>query len=575
MTLHQLKGERGDRRDRPLASGMLATYDGRIHIPPVDRGRPKMFAHIREWLFNMTAAIIALVALSSYLIASYELEAWPFADQRTIRDRYHLRRVERTSLDPYLNAPGRVESSRRTVVHCELENMAAAGGVSATSGSSTIIWLIPEGMQVKEGDLLARLDAVTYEEMHRQQAIVVEQAKASHLQAKLDHEIAKIALREYLDGLVKETVQEMEAGIALARANLTTAGERLEWTKKMNKKGYASVAQLETDKQTYMTSDLTLQRQVTAYDLFKKFTLPKTQKTLEADITTTQTTLDSEQVKLNRQVERFALLKRQVERCTIKAPHEGVVYYYVNPNPRRDSDNVQVEEGMAVRQEQKLFFLPDLSEMEVQVILNESVVDRVRPGLRATVTFDALPRLTIEGSIASVGEIPNRENARGEDVRYFLGVLKLDRSAPGLKPGMSAVVNFELPHREDVVALPHEAVLTDLDIPVCFIAVGDHLERRNVKLGQATTELIEITEGLSEGDQVVLDPPGRTGRPRSLAGFDSRPLPKDAFTRVPADQLKKARRPAGTFGGGGERRKGSGPPGGAARKFRKKAAEED
>lgn len=534
-----------------------------------------MFSLIRKGLFNVTAAVVALVLLSSFLIASYELDTWPFHDQRSFRERYHFQRVGQTRLEPFLSAPGRVESSRRTVVRCELENMAAAGGVSATSGASTVIWVIPEGSSVKAGDVIARLDASNYEELLRQQTIVVEQAKASHLQAKLDNEIAKIALREYLDGLVKETVQEMEASIALARSNLTQAGERLEWTKKMKNKGYASIAQIQTDTQTYMTSDLTLQRQVSAYELFKRFTLPKTRKTLEADITTSQTTLDSEEVKLNRQVERFKLLQKQVARCTIKAPHDGVVYYYVDPNPRPGSESTQIEEGMAVRQEQRLFYLPDLSQMEVQVILNESVVDRVRPGLRASVEFDALPRVRLEGSIATVGQIPNRENQRGEDIRYFLGVLKLDHSIEGLKPGMSAVVTFELPRRDGVIALPHEAVIADQDDPFCFVAVGDHLERRNVKIGQTTTDLIEITEGLKEGEEVVLDPPGRHSRPRSLAGFDSRPWPKDALAKAAQAKSQQAGRSKGGFGPGGDRRKGNGPPGGGTRKSRKKSVDEE
>ena len=142
--------------------------------------------------------------------------------------------------------------------------------------------------------------------MLRQQIIVVEQAKASHLQAELNHEIAKIALHEYVEGTAKELVQEMNASIYLARTSLNQAQEGLEWTKRMNEKGYASVAQMVTDKQTVMTSDLALQRQVASFDLFERFTLPKTQMTLQADITTSRTTLESEQVKLNRQLERLA-----------------------------------------------------------------------------------------------------------------------------------------------------------------------------------------------------------------------------------------------------------------------------
>src|SRR5262249_12305053 len=138
------------------------------------------------------------------------------------------------------------------------------GGASAalqTAGASTMIWVIAEGTQVKQGEVIARLDASTYEEMLRQQTIVVEQAKASHLQAQLDVEISKIALREYLEGTVQATVQEMEVNLRLASSNLTQAAQRLEWTKKMNQKGYASVAQIETDKQTFMINELALQQQ--------------------------------------------------------------------------------------------------------------------------------------------------------------------------------------------------------------------------------------------------------------------------------------------------------------------------
>ncbi len=536
-----------------------------------------MFARIRAGLFNLTAVLIALVILSSLLVASYELDSWPFGDHKPLRERYQLHRVVRTNLEPFLSAPGRVESARRTVITCQLEKITATGSSSgggsaaaSTGGSSTMIWVIPEGTAVNKGDVIARLDASNYEEMLRQQTIVVEQAKASHLQAQLDVEIAKIALKEYMEGLVAETIEEMKANIALARSNLTQAGERLEWTKRMKEKGYASLATLETDKQNYMTQDLALQRQLSSYELFERFTMPKTRKTLEADITTAQTTLDSEQVKLNKQVERFELLKRQVDRCTIRAPHDGVVYYYFDPNPRPGREPILIEEGMPVYQEQKLFYLPDLSEMEVQVILNESVVSRVSPGLRATVTFEAMPHLTLEGQLTSVSEIPNRENMRGEDIRYFFGELKLDRSAPGLKPGMSAVVTFIMPSQSDVLAVPYEAVVSEDGGNACFLIAGDHLERREVTLGQSTTDLVEITEGLNEGEEVVLDPPGRISRPRSLAGFDGQPWPA-APSRPGAEQKPAGPRTQGSFTGEGKRGKAAGAPGGAVKKWRKKA----
>ena len=173
----------------------------------------------------------------------------------------------------------------------------------------------------------------------------------------------------------------MEGSLAMARSDLTRAQQRLDWTKMMNQKGYASVAQIETDKATVTTADLALQRQVGTYDLFLRFSMPKTKKTLQGDVTAAQTSLSNEYVRLQRQLERFATLKKQVENCTITAPQDGMVYYYKNPNSRGpNSQNVPLEEGMAVRQKQELFYLPDLTDMEIQMALNESVVNRIAPG---------------------------------------------------------------------------------------------------------------------------------------------------------------------------------------------------
>lgn len=540
-----------------------------------------MFRRIRELLFSLTSVIVALLALSSFLVASYQLETWPFGDHRPLGQRYDHYRVQRLELDPFFSAPGTVESTRRTVVRCELENMAGSSGAT-TQGSSTIIWLIPEGTPVKKGDILARLDATNYEEMLRQQTIVVAQAKASHLQAQLEHEIAELALREYIEGVAKTTEQEMEASITLARSNLSQARDRLEWTKKMNSKGYSSVAQMETDKQTVMTSQVALDNLLGQYDLFRRFTLPKTQKTLQADITTTQTTLDSEEVKLNRQLERFRLLERQVARCTIRAPHDGVVYYYVESRRRWSDTDSTIQEGLAVYQEQKLFFLPDLSEMEILVTLNESIVRRVKEGQRAHVDFEALRGVHLAGELTSVGQIPNQVSPRGEDVRYFIGTVKLDQSAPGLKPGMTAVVTFDLPHREGALAVPLTAVADEGDRQFCYVLARDHLERREVQLGATTPHLVEIKKGLREGEEVILNPPDQVSRLKSLAGFEDRPWPKGDPSTAASARASAPRGP-GSFGDGQRRRgfggggQGSGQGGGqgGGRRFRKPAADDE
>jgi len=92
------------------------------------------------------------------------------------------------------------------------------------------------------------------------------------------------------------------------------------------------------------------------------------------------------------------------------------------------------------------------------------------------------------------------------DVRYFEGIVKLENPPRGLRPGMTAEVDIAMPQREQVLAVPAGAVALEDGHEVCFVVHEDGLERREVKLGQVTREMAEVTAGLIEGEQVVLNP---------------------------------------------------------------------
>jgi len=92
------------------------------------------------------------------------------------------------------------------------------------------------------------------------------------------------------------------------------------------------------------------------------------------------------------------------------------------------------------------------------------------------------------------------------DVRYFDSVVKLDDVPRGILPGMTAQVEIELDRRDDVLAIPAEAVAHEDGRKFCYVVHDAGLERREVKLGNSTLDLLEVDEGLSEGEQVVLNP---------------------------------------------------------------------
>ncbi len=437
-------------------------------------------------------------------------------------DRYLVREVRRADLFPTLTATGRVESGKRTVIKCELENVTVGvrGQRLMAGGASILLSVIPEGSRVKRGDVLAVLDSSDYEELLRTQQISVERAKADLLQAQLDHEIAELAVREFKEGIMRETITEFEGRLFLARSDLERASDRLNWCRNMKEKGYVAASTVSAEVYRRAQLALSLAREDSAFELFKKFTVPRTIRELEGAVRSAQVMFEYQQLRCKRNVQRLASLETQVERCTIRAPHDGFVIYANNTN--RD---LVIEAGLPVREKQDLFYLPDLTDMEVVAMLHESIVDDVGPGMRAKVQVESMANYELEGHVVAVS--PMAVMNWRTDVRYFESIVKLENAPRGLRPGMTAEVAIALPRRENVIAIPPGAVALDDGHEVCFVVHEDGLERREVKLGQVTRDMTEVTEGLTEGEQVVLNPSSNEEAEfeTPLGAHNSTPLP--------------------------------------------------
>ena len=107
----------------------------------------------------------------------------------------------------------------------------------------------------------------------------------------------------------------------------------------------------------------------------------------------------------------------------------------------------------------------------------------------------------------SVSQLPTLDWR--SDVRYYDAIVKLEKTPDGLRPGMTAQIEIAMPQRKNVLAVPSEAIGLADGHDVCFVVHEDGLERRDVKVGEVTRELTEVTNGLREGE---------TGRPQSEGG---------------------------------------------------------
>jgi HlyD family secretion protein len=270
----------------------------------------------------------------------------------------------------------------------------------------------------------------------------------------------------------------------------------------MLEKGYTSLAQVRGDEQAQARIATALAQAELALVNYKRFTMPKDLLTLRSQVVSAQSSLDFQTIRLRREQERLAHYKELVERCTVRAPHGGYVVY-----ANRPGREPRVYLGALVRERMRLFTLPDQSRMEVEVLLHETIVQRVHPEMAANIRVEALPDEVLEGDLASIAPVPLSDQSQdsGNDVTYFLGHVRLETLPPRLRPGMTSEVTISTGLRWSLLAVPTCTVMLEDDQEICYVDHDDSVERRAVRVSQATQDLLEVVDGLSEGEEVVLD----------------------------------------------------------------------
>src|SRR5262249_33362687 len=150
--------------------------------------------------------------------------------------------------------------------------------------------------------------------------------------------------------------------------------------------------------------------------------------------------------------------------------------------------------GAAVEPGMKLFRLAGLDTVWVEAEVYESELSLLRVGDAAQVTLPYLPGRSFTGTIGFVYPYLDAANRTGR-VRITLANAGLE-----LKPDMFANVTLTKSLGERLV-VPADAVLHAGDRSFVFVDLGDgRLVPRKVVLGHATTDAVEVLDGLREGE---------------------------------------------------------------------------
>ncbi len=202
--------------------------------------------------------------------------------------------------------------------------------------------------------------------------------------------------------------------------------------------------------------------------------------------------------------EREVALRRQdVDDTVIRAPFSGVAVSK-DAQPGEMISPVSAGGGFT---RTGICTLVDMKSLEIEVDVNESHIQRVKPGQRATATLDAYPDWQIPSRVIMPVPTADRQKAT---VKVRLAFDQLD---PRILPDMGVKVAFlgeadaGTASSRAVVVIPRAAVRKDGDRDVVFVVRGDRVERRAVGLGPAPGDEAVVLSGITAGEQVVIEGP--------------------------------------------------------------------
>jgi multidrug efflux pump subunit AcrA (membrane-fusion protein) len=150
----------------------------------------------------------------------------------------------------------------------------------------------------------------------------------------------------------------------------------------------------------------------------------------------------------------------------------------------------------------------DLTEPGLLAEVDETDILLVSAGVKATVELDAAPGARYEATVRSVDLLPSATAQGGVSYRARLalgpGTFADGRAAPAPRPGMSAVAHLSVRSASDAVVVPAAAVFNADGRDQVWVVRGGRAERTPVTVGVSGTDLVQITDGVSEGDRIVV-----------------------------------------------------------------------
>jgi len=194
------------------------------------------------------------------------------------------------------------------------------------------------------------------------------------------------------------------------------------------------------------SSDLYKQRIITAQEM-EQATL--TFANADASVIKARTNLSIAQVRL--------------QDATVRAPTNGtIIERPVSEGTVITSATTSASGGTTILK------MADLSKVRMRAFVNETDIGNVKPGQTATVTVDAFPNRRFVGIV----EMVEPQAVVQSSVTMFPVLVSLSNADAALKPGMNGAVTMDIARKDNVLAVPSDAIRNARDAATVAPVLG-------------------------------------------------------------------------------------------------------
>ncbi len=229
-------------------------------------------------------------------------------------------------------------------------------------------------------------------------------------------------------------------------------------------------------------------------------------------IATARSELEKLRMEQANNVVKLEKLRHDLQGMTVRSLHRGVIYYGENQQGKWATAAAlapKLATGKPVQPFEVLLTVVGPESIEVRAEVPESDLHLLRNGQTGYVIPTGYPDERIP---ATLSEAPPYPDVSGKFwARLTLDTTRAAKLAHPPVPGMTCSVKLNLFPKSEAISIPSKALFSDDGTePVYYVYVkaeGGKPARRDVKIGRRTSDRVEITSGLKDGDTVVLERP--------------------------------------------------------------------